>query len=499
MLPVLTAAQMRELDAKTISEVGLPGAVLMETAGRAVAEVVTGLVAAGDRVALVCGSGNNGGDGFVAARVLRARGVAAEVFLVVDREGLRGDALLHALAFEKSGGRTTSTMNPTGVHALDFALRAATVIVDAVFGTGLDRKVSGHCRHVLQQMNMSSAKVVSVDVPSGVRADDGAVLGAAVTADHTVSMGSAKLCNVSAPGFAFNGTLHIAEIGIPEGLIRTAATVGVLEVEDVIAAFAEDPQNVHKGMRGHVLAIAGSEGKRGAGRLVGLAALRGGAGLVTVAGPSRDEGVADPLMTAAIRSVDELKNHWRGKNALVVGPGMATDAAGKELVEYLLTQAPCSVVIDADALNHIGRDLELVRQASYPVVMTPHPGEAARLLGMTTVEIQKDRVAAVRRLASETGAIVVLKGARTLVCDSEDDGFVAINPTGGAELATAGTGDVLAGLIGALIARSVPARRAVQAAVMWHGEAGRLARESVGQGVIATDVVATIPAARLCV
>ena len=497
MRPVVTAIEMRALDRATIDEIGLPGAVLMETAGRAVAAAAAEH-AAGGHVAVVCGPGNNGGDGFVAARVLRERGADAAVYLACAREAVRGDARLHLDALERSGGVVFDVSGAAHLEEHAAAIAGAAVIVDALFGTGVTRPIEGHAAAVIARINQAPGVVVAADLPSGIDADTGAVLGVAVEADVTVTMGALKVGLASAPGFVLAGEVRVAEIGIPRALIvAQGARAGLVEADDLRAIAPRPAPMDHKGSRGHVLVVGGSPGRRGAARLSANAALRAGAGLVTLAGAGSGEiGAADPVMTASCDDPGALAALAEGKDAIVIGPGMARGDAGRALVDAALA-AGVPVVLDADALNHLAGGtgsghlgLERVAAATAPAVLTPHPGEAARLLGVATAAIEADRLAAVRRLAAASRAVVVLKGARTVVCDGTlGDEFVSINPTGGPALATGGTGDVLAGAIGALLAQGVAAADAARLAVWVHGVAGELAGEALGnRAATATDV-----------
>ncbi len=500
MKPVVTASEMRAIDAATIEDIGLPGAVLMENAGRAVAMAVIEALPAGGpaRVGIICGAGNNGGDGYVVARVLRERGVDAELYACAPVNKLSGDARLHAQAFTACGGTLRSLESSAELTALRAELLDKQVLVDALFGTGLAREVTGFYAELIECINSSEAAVIAVDIPSGLRADDGAVLGVAVRAQLTIAMACAKVGNVGAPGFAHNGHVTVAEIGIPEQLARKQASIGLLEESDVAASLRAFPSDTHKGQRGHLLAVAGSEGKRGAGRLAALAALRAGAGLVTLAAPTIDEQAEDPIMCAAVHDRESLLQALAGKASLVIGPGMPTDAWGASLVQLCIAECELPMVLDADALNHVVGALESLATRRAPAVLTPHPGEAARLLHCTVAQVQSDRVGAVRELASRSGAVVVLKGARTCICDgAQAQRFVAINPSGGPELSTGGTGDVLAGLIGALLGQGLAPEAAARSGAYLHGLAGSLALASLGgPGLIASDLLDALPRAR---
>jgi ADP-dependent NAD(P)H-hydrate dehydratase / NAD(P)H-hydrate epimerase len=501
---VPTAAEMRGLDRATIEDLGLPGAVLMENAGRAVADAVIEELVAGATppVAIVCGAGNNGGDGHVAARWLRQRGVPVTVYLAARRDAVRGDARLHLEVFEQMGGVCIEVCDGADLTEQRAAIESAGVVVDALFGTGLGRPVDGLAAELVAVMNRSAGRLIAVDLPSGLDADRGVPLGCAVVPDRTVTFGFLKPALAVSPGFAECGEVEVAAIGIPLELAAAhGVRLAVLEASDVAMQLpCRDPRD-HKSRAGHLLVVAGSPGKRGAGRLAGWAALRAGAGLVTLAAAGDELAAPDPIMTATVDAdaadgAGQLTALAVGKRALAIGPGMATGAGGRALVHAALEQA-APVVLDADALNHLAGDVARVAAAPAAAVLTPHPGEAARLLAVEPAEIERDRVAAVRRLAEASRSVVVLKGARTLVCDGlVGDGFVTVNPTGNAGLATAGSGDVLTGVIGGLLAQGVAPGEAARLGVWLHGAAGDLARDALGElSLTASDLADHLPAA----
>jgi len=477
MRPVVTTAEMRALDRATIDEIGLPALTLMETAGRAVAaaalEMLDGRLDAD--VAVVCGPGNNGGDGFVAARVLRDAGVDAIAYLAVDRAAVKGDALAHLAILERAGGVV--------IAAQADAIAEADLVIDALFGVGLLRPIDGRLAELVGAMNAAGMRL-AVDIPSGLDTDTGHVRGACVDADATVTMGALKVALVSAPGFAHCGAIEVADIGIPTGVLATqAVSAGLVEESDVIGWLPEPAVLDHKGTRGHALIVAGMPGMRGAGRLAAAAALRAGAGLVTLVAAG-ELAADDSVMTRSIEGNADLRSLLDGKAAVVIGPGLGqSELAAGWIGEVLASGVPA--VLDADALNLIAGVTEALAKASGPIVITPHPGEAARLLETTVAEIEADRLAAARALAAKTHAVVVLKGARTVVCDGTlGDDFCSINPTGGPELATGGSGDVLSGVIGALLAQGVAPAEAARAAVWVHGAAG----DQLGRGMISSDL-----------
>jgi ADP-dependent NAD(P)H-hydrate dehydratase / NAD(P)H-hydrate epimerase len=503
---VVTAAEMRAIDAATIDGIGLPGAVLMENAGRAVAAAVAEELArrgdgAARAVAVVCGAGNNGGDGYVVARVLRQQHIQAAVYLAAPRSAVRGDALVHLMAYERTGGPVLSIAEPGELAEHRQAIEGAAVAVDALFGTGLARDVDGHLAGVIHSINRCGGRIISVDVPSGLSADSGAVLGAAVEPHRTVTMAFLKVGLAVAPGLARAGAVSVAEIGIPLELASAhGVRLAVLDPADVAGGLPRAGLLDHKNRRGHALVVAGAPGKRGAGRLSAMAALRSGAGLATLAWQGRDLPAPDPVMTAELDAdagdaAERLVALAEGKRAVAIGPGMPTGSGGRALVRAALERLAQPMVLDADALNHLAGELERVAESRAPVVLTPHPGEAARLLGVGAADIERDRVAAVRELADRSRATVVLKGAGTLVCDGEAaDGFVTVNPTGGPALATAGSGDVLTGVVAGLLVQGLPAGEAARTAVYLHGLAGEHCQERIGEvGATASDVLDALP------
>ena len=494
MQPVVTADEMRALDRATIEEIGLPALVLMETAGRAVADVAMQMLGSTTgHVAVVCGPGNNGGDGFVAARVLRDRGVDAAVYLAARGDAVKGDARAHLEVFERAGGAVRMLDTAELLAAREADLVDAALVIDALFGVGLTRPIEGHMAEVVRRI-LLAGRVLAVDLPSGIETDTGRTLGIAVSAERTVTMAARKIALVSAPGFASAGAIEVAEIGIPAGLIAACGVgAGLVEERDVRGWLPHPQALEHKGRRGHVLVIGGSPGMRGAGRLAAGAALRAGAGLCTLAAEGELDA-PDSVMTRSLAAGAGVGDLLAGKASIVIGPGLGTSAAAVARVrEVLASKLPA--VLDADALNLLAKDAVSIADAAGPVVLTPHPGEAARLLGKTVPEVEADRLAAARALAAKTRAVVVLKGARTIVCngargsDDSKPAFCAINPTGGPSLATGGSGDVLAGTIGALLAQGISAVDAARVGVYVHGAAGdQLAGVHGMRGVVSSDL-----------
>ena len=502
MIPVLSRAQIRAFDKEAIERRGVPGIVLMENAGRNAAEVLEremlGGCARGKRVVVLCGTGNNGGDGFVIARHLHLRGAVVSVALTGSRDKLPPDAKANANAWMALGGPTEAI---TDAAAVAPAIAQADAVVDALFGTGLDRPVEGLARQVIEATHAARARVFAVDIPSGLDAQTGAVLGAAVRAVHTATFAHHKLGLLTPAGAAHAGSVHVVDIGVPASLVaQTGHDAELLEPSDVGAWIAPRPADAHKYRVGHVGILAGSPGKVGAALLVARGALRAGAGAATIATwhdalPSLQARVLE-VMTAALDAGDspliEVVASFAGtKRAVVVGPGFGTDERAATAVAALLIGYEGPVVLDADALTlHQGRVAELA-SARARLVLTPHAGEAARLLGTTADAVEADRFSAVRTLAQKANAVAVLKGAHSLV--ASPDGRVVVCGAGNAVLATAGAGDVLAGTIGALACNLQPFEAAC-AGVYLHAAAGDAwARDGRDRGLLASEIADLVP------
>ena len=508
MIPLLTAAQMQRMDAYTIESVGLPGAVLMETAGRGVFECLWAEFEAARRgpVAVVCGRGNNGGDGFVVARCLHNRGVPVTAYLLGSREGVRGDARLHLEAYGNSGGRLVEVEEAGGSAAAEIA--SAALVVDAVLGTGLRREVSGLAAVAIGWIEAAPAPVVSVDLPSGVCADTGRICGRAVTADRTVIFAFPKRGHYLYPGAGRCGGLRVVDIGIPGDILdRVPADLFLCGDADCFP-LPPLPADAHKGTCGHVAVLGGSPVRAGAPGLAAWAALRSGAGLATVAWPRGLRGenrLPLEVMSLPLPGAGGAEDQWEpsswpavvallgGADAVVIGPGMGTAPGAAELLGRVLGSAGAPVVVDADALNLLAAAPQLAGSKGRGQVLTPHPGEAARLLGTYATTVQADRIGAANELARRFRATVVLKGAGTLVASpGEATCLLAVGNPG---MATAGSGDVLAGVIGALLARGLTLPEAARTGVLLHGEAGDRAADQQGQGgMVAGDLVAALPA-----
>jgi ADP-dependent NAD(P)H-hydrate dehydratase / NAD(P)H-hydrate epimerase len=503
---VLDAAEMREIDRLTIEEIGIPAAVLMDHAGRAVADEVTKLAPPGARVAVLCGSGNNGGDGFSCARWLRERGYDARVYLARSRPRPGGEAALHLHVYERLQGPVAEIPDAASLSARAAEIAGAAVVVDALLGTGLATPVGGHLADVIALINAAPGIRVAVDIPSGLSSDTGATLGASVAAQRTVTLAFPKVGVVSHPGCERAGAVTVADIGIPRSLAaRQGIRLSLMEAAEAARLVPGRSLGSHKGSHGHVLVIAGSAGKAGAALLAAGGALRGGAGLVTLATAPDARALVEArvpeVMTATLDAeaapagaLAALAALAAGKRAVVWGPGIPTSEECGAFLRAAIPALDVPLVLDADGLNHLAHDLSAAPRARAPLVLTPHPGEAARLLGVDAAAVQADRVGAARRLAAAAGAVVVLKGARSVV--AAPDGTASINPTGNPGMGTGGTGDVLAGVIGALVAQGLAPYDAARLGVYAHGRAGDLAAAERGViGLRASDLLAQLPRA----
>ncbi len=510
-MELLTAEQIRILDKAAIQDVGIPGLVLMEAAGKGVAEVCADLVApAGTNIVVLCGRGNNGGDGFVAARRLTDMGASVRIFALTSEEKIHGDAAANMAVAKKLGLPIAFVANDQELSALQGPLAAADCIIDALLGTGLNTEVRGLYAQAIAMANEATAAKVAVDIPSGVHADSGAVLGIAFEADATATFGMPKIGLISYPGAEYAGEVFLVDIGIPiQVRDRVRPTAYLLDEASAAAPVLPRAMGGHKGTYGHTLIVAGSHGKTGAALLCGRSAARAGAGLVTIAVPGDVqpilEGAVAELMTSAYaanaaeiqpeKTARQLVALAEGKSCIAMGPGIPTSEAMARTLEIFLTSPALEgrcLILDADALNLLVGSLEAVHSCPGKVLLTPHPGEMARLLSRTTAQVQQDRVSAARELSTRTGAIVALKGARTIIATPE--GTIWVNPTGNPGMGTGGSGDVLTGILAGLVAQGIDVLSAAKTGVYAHGKAGDLAADDQGQvSLTAQDILDRIP------
>jgi ADP-dependent NAD(P)H-hydrate dehydratase / NAD(P)H-hydrate epimerase len=492
--PCLDAEEMRATDRWAIQERGVPSLELMETAGRAVADAAAGIAGSG-RAAVVCGKGNNGGDGLVAARALREMGFEVEVLLLAPGDQLSDDAKVNLERLD--GAREVA---PEEIGA---AIAGTGVVVDAIFGTGFAGTPRDPAASAIEAMNEADAPIVATDVASGVNAGSGEVEGRAVAADLTVTFHAPKLGHWVAPGKEHTGELRVAPIGIPDGapIDPEAGLIdpGVLELLPARAAGST------KFTSGQVVIVGGSRGLTGAVCLSAGGAIRAGAGYATVAVPADLESIFEIKLTEAMSlgcasrdgrlrpaASEQILGATERAACVVVGSGMGREQGTQRLVRELTERIEAPLVLDADGLNAHAARIDGLAGRRRPLVLTPHAGEMGRLLDRDSKEVEAKRVESAKEAASRSGAVVLLKGDDSIVTDGER---VAVNRISSPQLATAGTGDVLSGMIAAVIARGLEPFTATCAAVVAHSRAGRVAGERIGHdSVIAGDVIDSIPA-----
>ena len=508
---LVTAKEMQEIDRRAIKEFGIPGLVLMENAGRSVAQAVAQKLGriAGKRIVILCGKGNNGGDGFVAARHLLQKGATVKVFLACEPEDITGDARVNFTILERLGQEVFRLSGANSIQLLKVALMQAEAVVDALYGTGFRGKMPDRLGKVVEAVNDAGRFVVAVDVPSGLNADTGQVSGPCVQANLTVTFGLPKVGLVLEPGAGYAGELMVADISLPQDLTDTAGPGRYLVTRELVASWvAPRPVSAHKGSFGRVVVIGGSRGMLGAVCLAASAALRSGAGLVTLGVPLSLQDVAAAKLTEVITcglpetpegclsrtAYPAVMDLLKGSTVCALGPGMSQNANTVVLIRELVKTVSVPVVLDADGLNAFAGEGALLGERVSPLIITPHPGEMARLRATDVAAVQADRLETAERAAREWGAVVVLKGARTVVADP--GGYTGVNSTGNPGMATAGTGDVLTGVIAAMVAQGMEPFRAAGAAVYLHGRAGDIAVREKGQmSLVAGDVLAALPEA----
>lgn len=531
MVKVVTSSQMYRIDDRTIKEFGIPGFVLMERAGLAVAKRVRDLFEK-RRVTVLSGGGNNGGDGIVAARNLMNWGWNVRVLLMLREDRLSPDCLAQYRIAKQMGVplEFRASVDERDMHGA--------VVIDALLGTGINKPVTSPMSEVISFLNRSSAPVVSVDIPTGISSDTGQVYGEAVEADYTITFGLPKIGHILHPGARYTGRLFVEDIGFPKELLETEdISAELVERGDVEALLPRRRPDSHKGTYGHVLVVAGSRGKTGAAIMAARACLRSGAGAVTIGVPASltdvflarvTEEMVLPLPdagdgTLSEKALDLILEFSREKmRVIAIGPGMTAGPAIRTLMRELVPRSPAPLVLDADAINALAGRKEILREAVVPVILTPHIAEMARLIAKlpeekgrkgerdisgekaeslyakAREEISQDLVSAASSLSRETGTYLILKGAPTII--AEPEGGVLLNSTGNPGMATAGSGDVLTGVVAAFVAQGLRPVAAAAAGVYLHGSAGDLAAGKKGEhSLIATDIIEHLPSAFLAV
>jgi NAD(P)H-hydrate epimerase len=494
-MKILNAEQMRNIDRRATERFGVPSIVLMENAAIAVVDAIFERYPDADRVALLCGTGANGGDGFAVARHLENRGVVPVVVIVGERDSIKGDALTNLTICERLSIPIYHLRGADDVETALAHVADADLVVDAIFGTGLNRAPSGFHADVIRGLAELRIPVLAIDLPSGANASSHEPFDPCVQAELTVTFAAPKVCHVFEPAAIYCGEVIVADISIPEIAIDDeSVTLALIAPKDVQAHVAPRLAATHKGTYGHVGVIAGSTGRSGAAVLCARGALRTGAGLVSV---MTDAETAKLVHAASIESMTfsgELPAFLDNKSAVVLGPGLVDDDDAYAKTRAMVESIELPLVVDASGLNAFASHANQLNPHGRPRVITPHPGELARLLQSDTKAINADRISAAREAAHVTNCIVVLKGYQSLV--AEPDGHVYVNPTGNPGMATGGMGDVLAGMIGALLARGADPVDAACTGVYLHGLAGDLLARDLGDtGLTAGELADRIPRA----
>ena len=506
---LVKASEIQEMDRLTIEEFGIPGVVLMENAARGAARVFFShfVPPLNSRVLILCGRGNNGGDGYVMARYLSSAGLKVTVLVFAEFGKIAGDALVNLQIARRMGLPVHEIPSEEQWKKQRHLLIDCDFIIDGLLGTGLDSMVRGFYAQVIEEVNKANKPVTAIDIPSGLNADTGKAMGVAVQADLTVTFGFPKRGQLVFPGAGLVGRLVRIDIGIPVSVAEALPPRCLfMEAGDFLNLSCPEKPDIHKGDRGHLLVLAGSTGKTGAATLTSLAALRAGAGLVTLGIPRSLNPILENKLTEAmtyplpetagsslsLEAENEILKLMEGKTAVAIGPGLSIHPETSLLVRRIIANCPLPMVIDADGLNAISSDHDALSKCRGRAVLTPHPGEMARLAGIAKSQVQADRIGVAEAFAQKHGCCLVLKGARTVI--AEPDGQLHINPTGNPALSSGGSGDVLTGLIGGFLARGTPPARAACAGVYLHGLAADRLSEQMGlSGILAGDLLDVIP------
>jgi ADP-dependent NAD(P)H-hydrate dehydratase / NAD(P)H-hydrate epimerase len=506
-MKVVTGQVMQQMDQRAIAELGIPGLTLMENAGRGCCDAISESFGHGDgrTVLIVAGKGNNGGDGYVISRLLAERGWRAPVLLLAAPDAIAGDAAANLSRLDP--GQVISAPEGPAQHADLF--QGAALIVDALLGTGVKSEVKGAYRAAIEMMNASGVPVVAVDIPSGIDASSGKILGVAVRADVTVTFALPKLGNVLYPGAEYCGRLVVADIGMPAAVVADAPGSDFVDLPFAQGMFRPRAVAAHKGSSGHCLILAGAAGKSGAAAMAANSAVRTGAGLVTLAVPAGLNPILEVKTTEAMTvpvgggatahlqagALPELLKLAQGKSVVAVGPGIGTHGSTVYLVHSLLMSLAAPLVIDADGLNAVAAAPELLlKRRGKVTVLTPHPGEMARLAGTTVTLVESDRIATAREFATKYQVHLILKGARSII--AAPDGSISINGSGNPGMASGGMGDVLTGIVASLVGQGYHPYDACRLGAFVHGFAADLLLPRLGtQGMNATDVQEMLPEA----
>jgi len=508
-MKVLNAGQMKNIDRQTIKEIGILGPVLMENAGIQIVSALRSKFPEPQRekIVIVIGRGNNGGDGLVVARHLFNQGCRPLVMLLGTEQEVKGDAALNLRIAQRIGIEIVKITSPKVWDKHKARVSRSTLLIDAIFGTGLSKPAKGLYAKVIEDMNKSKAYIIAVDIPSGLSTDTYQIIGPCVKADLTVTLAAPKIAHVFPPAEDWVGELVIGEISVPRFLFEDDnLKLELVERKEILPYFKKREKDTHKGTYGHLFIISGSFGKTGAAVMAGKAALKMGAGLVTIGTPQSClpmvarpmvELMTEPLpetseRTISSQALEKASTLLKDKDALLIGPGISTHRSTAEFVLSLLPKIKFPIVIDADALNILASKPEILKSLRKPVILTPHPGEFARLLHLPTREVLERKLELVPEFSEKYGVYLVLKSYKTLI--STPGGKVYINPTGNPGMASAGSGDVLSGMIASMIVQEKNLLEAILAAVYVHGLSGDLGAEKLGEKFLtAANIINYLP------
>jgi len=511
-MKLVTSVEMQLLDRISIEKFGIPGIVLMENAGKAVADFINERCASFNKIYIFCGPGNNGGDGLVVARHLFNRGFSVKVFLGGSKDKLKKDAKTNMAIVSNMGIEIKEVFSSSELSLLEKELiEGKVILVDALLGTGVKGAPRGIIGEMVRLINRLNGIKIAVDIPTGVNADTGEVQGEAIKATYTVTFAYPKRGIYLYPGMDYVGEVKIADIGIPHNILekeKIKIQANLLLPEDLpLEIFTRKPSS-HKGEFGHLFVLAGSKGLTGAAVLASQAALKVGAGLVTLGVPASLNPIFEVKLTEVMtlplpeteqgslspRAFEKIMQFAEKCNALIIGPGLSRNSQTQKLIQKILKNLKLPIVVDADGINALAGKVDLISSYQAPMVLTPHPGEMARLRDTSVSEVQKDRIKSATTLAQETGKVVVLKGAGTVVARS--DGECWINTTGNPGMASGGTGDVLTGIIGGFLVQGMKALDAAKLGVYLHGLAADFAaKEKEEVCLIAQDIIENLPVA----
>ncbi len=506
---LVTASEIQQMDRETIESFGIPGRVLMENAGLGATRVLLDQFddIVNKNVGVIAGRGNNGGDGFVIARCLAQKGSEVTVYLLSESAGVKGDAAANLKLLAPLNVHVVEIPDEQSFLAHKTGMLHQEIWIDALLGTGLKSDVKGYFKKIIEFINALGKPVFSVDIPSGLNSDTGQICGACIRAQATATFAFAKTGHILFPGAECTGYLEIIDIGIPDHIAKSIRPKQhLLTPERIRSYFRPRIHDAHKGTTGHVLVVSGSVGKTGAAAMTAMSAMRAGAGLVTLAIPESLNPVLETQVLEAMTyplpetengiigesSFDKIMDLLSGKKCLAIGPGLGEAAETKKLVHRIIKESPVTIVLDADGLNNIAGSTEILKKAKAPLILTPHPGEMARLIDSTAGSVQKDRITCARKFAEKFNVHIILKGAKTIIAHPE--GNIFINPTGNPGMASGGMGDVLTGIIAGLVAQGLSPESATHTGVYLHGAAADMLAEKIGPfGYLSTEVMNAIP------